>query len=71
LPLALRRWLFMEWMPIAEITSGLVFPEVLKDGSIGATPLTPQAINLILKKRYRLAGLIQLTSAPMGCDLAL
>ncbi|QRM35126.1 site-specific integrase [Microvirga sp. VF16] len=46
-----------EWMQFAEITTGPVFPEVRKDGSIGATPLTPQSINLILKKRCRLAGL--------------
>ncbi len=46
-----------EWMQFAEITSGPIFREVRKDGSIGATPLTPQSINLILKKRCRLAGL--------------
>jgi integrase len=46
-----------EWMEFAEITSGPVFREVRKDGSIGETPLTPQSINLILKKRCRLAGL--------------
>jgi integrase len=46
-----------EWMEFAEITSGPVFREVRKDSSIGETPLTPQSINLILKKRCRLAGL--------------
>jgi integrase len=46
-----------ERMQFAEITSGPVFPEVRKDGSIGSTSLTPQTINLILKKRCRLAGL--------------
>jgi integrase len=46
-----------EWMEFAEIRSGPVFREVRKDGSIGETPLTPQSVNLILKKRCRLAGL--------------
>jgi integrase len=44
-------------MQFAEITSGPIFPEVRKDGSIGTLPLTPQSINLLLKKRRRLAGL--------------
>ena len=46
-----------EWIQFAEITSGPVFREVKKNGSIGEPPLTPQSINLILKKRCRLAGL--------------
>ena len=46
-----------EWMQAADITSGPIFREVRKDGSIGATPLTPQSVNLILKKRCRMAGL--------------
>jgi integrase len=46
-----------EWMEFAEITSGPVFRKVRKDGSIGESPLTPQSVNLILKKRCRLAGL--------------
>jgi integrase len=46
-----------EWMHAANITSGPIFREVRKDGSIGANPLTPQSVNLILKKRCRMAGL--------------
>ena len=46
-----------EWMQAANITSGPIFREVRKDGSIGANPLTPQSVNLILKKRCRMAGL--------------
>jgi integrase len=46
-----------EWMRAADITSGPIFREVRKDGSIGANSLTPQSVNLILKKRCRMAGL--------------
>jgi integrase len=46
-----------EWMQFAEITSGPIFREVRKNGSIGASPLSPQSVNLILKKRCRMAGL--------------
>ncbi|GEO16478.1 hypothetical protein MAE02_41740 [Microvirga aerophila] len=46
-----------EWTQAANITSGAIFREVRKDGSIGANPLTPQSINLILKKRCQMAGL--------------
>jgi integrase len=46
-----------EWLQFAEITSGPVFRDVRKNGSIGENLLTPQSVNLILKKRCRLAGL--------------
>ncbi|MFC5485627.1 tyrosine-type recombinase/integrase [Microvirga aerilata] len=46
-----------EWMQAANITSGPNFRQVCKDGSIGANSLTPQSVNLILKKRCRMAGL--------------
>jgi integrase len=46
-----------DWMQFARITSGPIFREVRKAGSIGDTPLTPQSVNLILKKRCRMAGL--------------
>jgi integrase len=46
-----------EWMQAANITSGPIFREVRKDGSIGTNSLTPQSVNLILKKRCRTAGL--------------
>jgi integrase len=46
-----------EWMQAANLTSGPIFREVRKDGSIGANPLPPQSVNLILKKRCRMAGL--------------
>ena len=46
-----------EWMQFAEITSGPIFREVRKNDSVGASPLSPQSVNLILKKRCRMAGL--------------
>lgn len=46
-----------EWMQFAEITSGPIFCEVRKVGSIGTNLLTPQSVNLILKRRCRLVGL--------------
>ena len=46
-----------DWMQAAGITSGPIFREVRKDGSIGTAALTPQSVNLILKKRCRMAGL--------------
>jgi integrase len=46
-----------ECVHAANITSGPIFREVRKDGSIGANALTPQSVNLILKKRCRTAGL--------------
>jgi hypothetical protein len=45
------------WMPFAENTSGPISREIQKDGSIRANQLTPQSVNLILKKRCRMAGL--------------
>ena len=45
------------WMQAAGITSGPIFREVRKDGSVGTAALTPQSVNLILKKRCRMAGL--------------
>jgi integrase len=44
-------------MHFAEITSGPIFREIRKDSSIGTSQLTPQSVNLILKKRCRMAGL--------------
>ena len=46
-----------DWMHFAEITSGPIFREIRKDGSIRSNQLTPQSVNLILKKRCRMAGL--------------
>lgn len=46
-----------EWMQAANITFGPIFREVCKDGCIQANSLTPQSVNLILKKRCRTAGL--------------
>jgi hypothetical protein len=46
-----------EWMQADKITSGPIFREVRKDGSIGTDPLTVQSVNLILKKRCRMVGL--------------
>jgi integrase len=46
-----------EWMQFAKITTGPIFRKVRKDVSIGSAPLTPQSVNLILKKGCPLAGL--------------
>jgi integrase len=46
-----------DWMQVAKIRSGPIFLEVRKDGSTGTNPLTLQSVNLILKKRCRMAGL--------------
>jgi integrase len=46
-----------QWLARAQITQGPVFRAVNQWDGIGARPLTPQAINLILKKRVALAGL--------------
>jgi integrase len=46
-----------DWVHFAEITSGPLFRGIRKDGSIGSNQLTPQSVNLILKKRCRMAGL--------------
>jgi integrase len=46
-----------DWMHFAEITSGPIFREIRKDGSIGSNQLTPQSVNLILKKRCRMVGM--------------
>lgn len=45
------------WLTRAKITSGPVFRAVDQWDNIGQAALTPQAINLILKKRITLAGL--------------
>jgi hypothetical protein len=57
-----------EWMQATNITSGPIFREVYKDGSIGAKSLPLQSVNLILKKRCRMAGLDP--AALTDCDLA-
>ena len=46
-----------EWMQTANITSGTIFSEAREDGSIGANSLTPQSVNLMFKKRCRMAGM--------------
>jgi integrase len=46
-----------DWMPFAEVTSGPIFREIREDGSIRSNQLTPQSVNLILKKRCPMAGL--------------
>ncbi|WP_262031682.1 hypothetical protein [Microvirga sp. Mcv34] len=45
------------WLPFAGITSGPIFREIQKDGSVMSNQLTPQSVDLILKKRCRMAGL--------------
>jgi hypothetical protein len=46
-----------DWMPFAEITSGPIFREIRKDGSIRSNQLTPPSVNLILKKLGRMTEL--------------
>src|SRR3954465_14313189 len=41
----------------AKITTGAVFRSIDRWGTLESTALSPQAVNLILKKRARLAGL--------------
>jgi hypothetical protein len=43
-------------MEFAEITSGLNFRNVPKVGSVQANPLASHLVNLILKKRFRMAA---------------
>lgn len=45
------------WLTRAKIASGPVFRAIDQWDNIGAAALTPQAVNLILKKRIALAGL--------------
>jgi len=45
------------WLQAAKIGKGAVFRAVDQWGNLGEAGLTPQAINLILKKRVALAGL--------------
>jgi hypothetical protein len=46
-----------EWMQADTITSGPIFRDVHKDGSIGTDPLTAQSVTLSWRKRCRMAGL--------------
>jgi integrase len=47
----------MAWIERAGISTGAVFRGVDRWGRIGATALSPQAVNLIVKKRAQAAGL--------------
>jgi hypothetical protein len=44
------------WLDAAEITSGPIFRRVTRTGAV-SSPLTPQTVALIIKKRARTAGL--------------
>jgi integrase len=46
-----------DWIEAAGITAGAVFREVRKDGTVGEGALSPQSVNLIVKKRCERAGL--------------
>ena len=46
-----------EWIERADISKGAIFRSIDQWEGIGDTALTPQAVNLILKHRCRLAGL--------------
>ena len=45
------------WLNDSKIAQGPVFREVDQWGNLGQKALTPQAVNLILKKRIAMAGL--------------
>jgi integrase len=47
----------LNWLTRAKITTGAVFRSIDRWGTLESTALSPQAVNLILKKRTRLAGL--------------
>ena len=47
----------MEWIERAEISRGAVFRAISRWGRLDVTPLSPQAVNLIVKKRAEAAGL--------------
>jgi integrase len=47
----------LAWLARAKITTGAVFRGIDRWGTLERTALSPQAVNLILKKRARLAGL--------------
>ena len=55
------------WLARAKISTGAVFRGIDRWGTLESTALSPQAVNLILKKRARLAGLDGLSSVRMGC----
>ena len=47
----------LAWLARAKISTGAVFRGIDRWGTLESTALSPQAVNLILKKRARLAGL--------------
>ena len=47
----------LAWLARATISTGAVFRGIDRWGTLESTALSPQAVNLILKKRARLAGL--------------
>lgn len=46
-----------QWLAYARITSGPVFRAIDRWGRVGEAALTPEAVNLVIKRRCRLAGL--------------
>jgi integrase len=46
-----------EWLKRARITSGPIFRSINRWGQLAGTGLTPEAVNLIVKRRCRMAGL--------------
>ena len=44
------------WLDTAQITDGEIFRRVTRTGTV-SSPLTPQSVALIIKKRARAAGL--------------
>lgn len=46
-----------QWLTSAKIASGPVFRSIDRWGRVGEEALTPEAVNLIIKRRCRLAGL--------------
>ena len=57
-----------EWLQHADIPKGPTFRAVDRLGSVGDRALTPQSINLILKRRCAAAGSTRRTSRFKACD---
>ncbi|WP_147262739.1 hypothetical protein [Roseiarcus fermentans] len=57
-----------EWLQRADIPKGPTFRAVNRLGSVGDRALTPQSINVILKRRCAAAGSTRRTSRFKACD---
>ncbi|MFL5021352.1 MAG: hypothetical protein ACJ8DW_03745, partial [Microvirga sp.] len=58
----------LNWLARAKITTGAVFRNIDRWGTLESTALSPQAVNLILKKRRGWPAWMRLSSALMDCS---